>query len=79
MGDSRLKGIDSRKAKRALVRLGFEAVRQNGSHVMLHRPRADGGTDPCVLPMKGKRLSAHTLASTLEQGKVSVDEFLEAL
>lgn len=79
MGDKRLTDIRSRSARKALERLGFELIRQKGSHAVFRRYTAEGGSDVCVLPMGRKPLSSHTLANVLRQAKVSEDEFLENL
>jgi predicted RNA binding protein YcfA (HicA-like mRNA interferase family) len=58
---------------RALKRLGFEFVRQTGSH----RHYARGGLHPCV-PMH-RNLKPKTLQSILKQADVSIEELLENL
>jgi len=58
---------------RALEKLGFAAVRQRGSHVVLRR-----GAAGCVVP-NHHELKTGTLAGLLKQAGVSVAEFIEAL
>ena len=58
---------------RALKRLGFEFVRQTGSH----RHYARSGLHPCV-PMH-RELKPKTLQSILKQADVSIEELLENL
>jgi len=58
---------------RALERLGFEKLRQSGSHVIMRR-----GSKGCVVPMHGE-VKVGTLAGVLRQGDVSPDEFIAAL
>ncbi|MBK8120503.1 MAG: type II toxin-antitoxin system HicA family toxin [Sulfuritalea sp.] len=58
---------------RALERLGFEKLRQSGSHVILRR-----GSKGCVVPMHGE-VKVGTLAGVLRQADVSPDEFIAAL
>jgi len=65
--------VSSAEAIRAFERLGFSAVRQRGSHIVLRR-----GSSGCVVP-NHKELKAGTLAGILKQAGVSVDEFIEAL
>ena len=60
-------------AIRALQRLGFEKVRQNGSHVVLRR-----GSKGCVVPMHPE-LKTGTLAGLLRQADISIYEFIENL
>jgi len=49
---------------RALERLGFERLRQSGSHVMMRR-----GASSCVVPMHDE-VKAGTLAGVLRQASV---------
>ena len=67
----------------ALKRLGFEEVRQKGSHLELRRTstNADGtlASAICVVPLHRRDLAIGTLASVLRQAGVDVDTFIEAL
>jgi predicted RNA binding protein YcfA (HicA-like mRNA interferase family) len=58
---------------KALERLGFEQVRQRGSHVVMRR----GGTG-CVVPMH-KEVKTGTLAGILRQAGVTQDELMGAV
>jgi predicted RNA binding protein YcfA (HicA-like mRNA interferase family) len=58
---------------RALERLGFEKIRQSGSHVIMRR-----GAKGCVVPMHNE-VKVGTLAGVLRQADVSADEFIAAL
>ncbi len=58
---------------RALERLGFEKIRQSGSHVIMRR-----GSKGCVVPMHGE-VKTGTLAGVLRQAAVSAEEFISAL
>ena len=66
----RVSGADAIKA---LQRLGFERVRQSGSHVVM-RKEAKG----CVVPMHSE-LKIGTLAGLLRQAEVSADDFIANL
>lgn len=57
---------------KALVALGFRAVRQRGSHVVLRR-----GDRGCVVPLH-KEVAVGTLGSILRQADIAPEEFLEA-
>jgi len=67
----------------ALKRVGFEEVRQKGSHLVLRR----SGTDPdgtpttavCVVPLHHRDLAVGTLASVLRQAGVDPETFIQAL
>jgi predicted RNA binding protein YcfA (HicA-like mRNA interferase family) len=54
---------------KALERLGFELVRQRGSHVMMRR-----GAVGTVIPLH-KELKTGTLAGVLRQAQVGQDKF----
>lgn len=58
---------------RALERLGFEKLRQSGSHVVMRR-----GTKGCIVPMHSE-VKVGTLAGVLRQAELSLDEFITAL
>jgi predicted RNA binding protein YcfA (HicA-like mRNA interferase family) len=61
------------QAVRALQRLGFQQLRQKGSHVVMRR-----GDKGCVVPLHSE-LKVGTLAGVLRQADVSVEKFVEAL
>lgn len=58
---------------KALEQLGFEQVRQRGSHVVLRR-----GSSGTVVPLH-KPVKIGTLAGILRQAGLSQEEFLAAL
>jgi predicted RNA binding protein YcfA (HicA-like mRNA interferase family) len=70
----RISGAD---AIRALAKLGFEQVRQRGSHVVLRRMDASG-VKGCVVPLHSE-LATGTLRGVLKQAGVSAQEFIEQL
>lgn len=66
----------------ALQRLGFEIVRQKGSHVVLRRQSPDpegSATVTCVVPLHRRDLAVGTLASVLRQAGVDAETFIDAL
>ena len=69
--------ISGEQAIRALERLGFMAVRQRGSHVILRKETAAGAVG-CSVPLH-KELATGTLRGILKLAKVSTEEFLEKL
>jgi predicted RNA binding protein YcfA (HicA-like mRNA interferase family) len=69
----RLPRISGAEVQRALERLGFQKVRQSGSHVVMKRE-----TKGCVVPMHSE-VKVGTLAGVLRQAEVSPEEFIEAL
>jgi predicted RNA binding protein YcfA (HicA-like mRNA interferase family) len=69
----KLPRVSGAEAIRALQRLGFEKIRQNGSHVVMRK-----GAVGCVVPMHSE-LKVGTLAGVLRQAGVSADRFVAAL
>ncbi|ESZ88048.1 MAG: hypothetical protein Q27BB25_06210 [Blastomonas sp. CACIA14H2] len=58
---------------KALERLGFEAIRQRGSHVVMRR-----GSQGTVVPLH-KEVKTGTLAGIIRQAELSHDEFIKAI
>jgi predicted RNA binding protein YcfA (HicA-like mRNA interferase family) len=69
----RLPRVSGAEVIRALAKLGFEQVRQRGSHVVLRR--SDKG---CVVPLH-RELAIGTLRGVLKQAGLSAKEFLAQL
>ena len=69
----KLPRVSGAEALKALQKLGFEKVRQAGSHVVARR-----GAKGCVIPMHAE-LKIGTLAGLLRQAEVSHEEFMAAL
>jgi predicted RNA binding protein YcfA (HicA-like mRNA interferase family) len=72
-----LRKVSGDQAIRALKRLGFEKVRQRGSHVVLKR-RTGEGEIGCVVPLHPE-LKIGTLRGILKQAKVAPEEFMSGL
>ena len=73
----RLPRVSGQQAIRVLEQIGFEQVRQRGSHVVLRRTTPDGDVG-CVVPLH-RELAVGTLAGILKQAKVTTQEFIDAL
>jgi predicted RNA binding protein YcfA (HicA-like mRNA interferase family) len=73
----RMPRISSKQAIRALEHLGFEQVRQTGSHIVLKKETEEGEIG-CVVPLH-RELKVGTLSSILKQAQVSIEEFIENL
>lgn len=69
----KLPHVSGAAAVKALERLGFVKIRQNGSHVIMRR-----GSKGCVVPMYSE-IKVGTLAGVLRQADVSSEEFIAAL
>ena len=67
------RGVSGADAVRALERLGFVAVRQRGSHIVMRR-----GASGCLVP-NHREIKTGTLAGVLRQAGVSVEEFAAEL
>jgi len=72
-----LRKVSGDQAIRALKRLGFEKVRQRGSHVVLKRQTKEGEVG-CVVPLHPE-LKIGTLKGILRQAKVTPKEFMDNL
>lgn len=69
----KLPHVSGAEIQRALERLGFQKVRQSGSHVVMKRD--DKG---CVVPLHDE-VKIGTLAGLLRQAEVAPEEFMLAL
>jgi predicted RNA binding protein YcfA (HicA-like mRNA interferase family) len=71
----KLKRISGEETIRRLEKLGFQRIRQRGSHVVLKKHTPDGDIG-CVVPLH-KELAIGTLHGILKQAKLSIEEFIE--
>nr|WP_258040739.1 type II toxin-antitoxin system HicA family toxin [Pseudanabaena sp. BC1403] len=62
---------------RALERLGFEQVRQTGSHVVMKKETQEGEIG-CVVPLH-RELKIGTLSGVLKQARITVEDFIDNL
>jgi predicted RNA binding protein YcfA (HicA-like mRNA interferase family) len=69
----KLPHVSGAEIQRALERLGFQKVRQSGSHVIMKRE-----SKGCVIPMHSE-VKVGTLAGLLRQAEVAPEEFIQAL
>ena len=72
---AKLQRVSGKEAIRTLERLGFEQVRQRGSHVILTKQVPEGKVG-CVVPLH-RQLAIGTLRGILRQAGVSPEEFME--
>lgn len=73
----KLKRISGEEAISRLEELGFQRVRQRGSHVVLKKLSGDEEIG-CVVPLH-KELAIGTLRGILRQAKLTVEEFMKDL
>lgn len=71
----KLKRISGEETIRRLEKLGFQRIRQRGSHVALKKHTPDGDIG-CVVPLH-KELAIGTLHGILKQAKLSIEEFIK--
>ena len=69
----KLPRVSGAEIQRALERLGFQKVRQSGSHVVMKRD-----VKGCVIPLHVE-VKVGTLAGILRQAEITSEEFLQAL
>ena len=72
-----LRKVSGKEAIRSLQRLGFEVVRQRGSHMVLKK-QTKAGEVGCVVPLH-RELKIGTLKGILRQAKVASEEFMNNL
>lgn len=69
----KLKRLSGEEVVKALRRVGFESVRQRGSHVVMKKNTIDGSIG-CVIPMH-REVAMGTLFSILKQAHITPEEF----
>ena len=73
----KLRKVSGEEAIRALERLGFEQVRQRGSHVIMKKDTPTGKIG-CSVPLH-RELKIGTLRGILKQAKVEPEDFIDKL
>ena len=73
----KLTRLSGEETIRRLEKLGFQRIRQRGSHVILKKQTSRGDIG-CVVPLH-KELAIGTLHGILKQANLSVEEFIENL
>ena len=68
--------ISGDEAVRAFERLGYERVRQRGSHIRLMSD--ESGREPLTVPRK-KELKRGMLRALIRDAGISVEDFMELL
>ena len=66
----KLPHVSGTEAVRALQELGFEVIRQKGSHLVMRR-----GSQGCIVP-NHREIKIGTLAGIIRQAGVSAEEFI---
>ena len=73
---SRLRLIDAPRMERLLVRLGFEKVRQKGSHAFYRHP---DGRVTTVPHHQGKMLARTLIREILREIEITVEQYSDLL
>lgn len=73
----KLPRISSREVIRTLERLGFNQVRQTGSHIVMKKETPSGEIG-CVVPVH-RELKIGTLSGILKQAQINPEEFIDNL
>ena len=74
---TKLPVLSARKVIKALSKLGFQPVRQRGSHIVVAK-QTEKGKIGAVVPNYDE-IPIGTIKSILQQAKLSEDEFLKLL
>ncbi|MEY4354929.1 MAG: hypothetical protein RLZZ609_3170 [Cyanobacteriota bacterium] len=69
----KLPHVSGKEIIRALERLGFQVMRQSGSHVVMRQ-----GSRGCIVPLH-RQVKVGTLAGLLRQAQVDPKDFLDVL
>lgn len=71
----KLQRVSGKELIRVLEKLGYQQIRQKGSHVVLKRKSGDDVTG-CVVPLH-KELAVGTIRGVLRQAGISLEEYAE--
>ena len=69
--------VSGKDTIRALERLGFLQIRQQGSHIILKKQTPNGEIG-CVVPLH-RELALGTLKSIIKQAGIDLNEFIKNL
>ena len=68
---ARLRGVRAKELVRALEKVGFDIVRQRGSHLVMHNTDAD---TTLVVPMHSGELPRWLLKKIIKQAGITDDQ-----
>ena len=72
---TKIKPLSHKKIIRALEKVGFQPVRQTGSHLFMKNP--DGRTT--IIPIHSKEIKVEIINAILKEAKISRDEWIELI
>ena len=67
--------LSHKKIIKALEKIGFQPVRQTGSHLFMKNP--DGRTT--IIPIHSKEIKVEIINAILNEAKISRDEWIELI
>jgi predicted RNA binding protein YcfA (HicA-like mRNA interferase family) len=71
----KIKPLSHKKIIKALEKVGFQPVRQTGSHLFMKNP--DGRTT--IIPIHSKEIKVEIINAILNEAKISRDEWIELI
>jgi predicted RNA binding protein YcfA (HicA-like mRNA interferase family) len=69
--------ISGNQAVKCFEKIGYQVVRQRGSHIRMH-PKSDSTKQPLTIPCH-KTLSKGLLRKLLRDAELTIEEFLKLL
>lgn len=70
---TKIKPLSNKKVIKALEKVGFQPIRQTGSHLFMKNP--DGRTT--IIPIHSKEIKVEIINSILKEAKISREEWIE--
>lgn len=72
---TKIKSLSHKKIIKALEKVGFQPIRQTGSHLFMKNP--DGRTT--IIPIHSKEVKVEIINAILKEAKISRDEWIELI
>lgn len=72
---TKIKPLSNKKVIKALEKVGFQPIRQTGSHLFMKNP--DGRTT--IIPIHSKEIKVEIINAILKEAKISREEWIESV
>jgi predicted RNA binding protein YcfA (HicA-like mRNA interferase family) len=72
---TKIKPLSYKKIIKVLEKVGFQPIRQTGSHLFMKNP--DGRTT--IIPIHSKEIKVEIINAILKEAKISRDEWIELI
>ena len=72
---TKIKSLSYKKIIKVLEKVGFQPIRQTGSHLFMKNP--DGRTT--IIPIHSKEIKVEIINAILKEAKISRDEWIELI